>query len=97
MAGGPDVHYLDEVRAVDYGIEFPAVDLQVVAHVAQLLHHARIAFGINVFRIDARGVVEIVERSLVAAHVTLVEQEKTADPFFVAVPAGGIFGRRNGG
>ena len=97
VAGGPEVHHLDEVRAVDHGVELPAVDLQVVAHVAQLLHHARIAFGVDVFRVDARGVVEVVERRLVAAHVALVEQEKAADPLFAAVLAGGIAGRRNGG
>ena len=69
MLGRVDIHYFDQSRTADHGIQFFAVNLQVVAQVAQFLDYARVPFGVDVFCVDARFVVEIVERGLVAAFV----------------------------
>ena len=79
MPGGGDIHHLDQVAAIDDGIELVAVYLNVVADVAEFVHHAGIAFRVNIDMVDARFVVVVVERGLVAAHIPLVEQEKTFD------------------
>lgn len=90
----PHIHHLDEMRTVDHCVELVAVNLYVVSHIAQLLHDARITFGIDIFRVDPRLVVEIVERGLVAAHIPFVQQEKAAD--LTAFPSrNGRRGRRH--
>ena len=77
MLGRVDIHYFDQSRTADHGIQFFAVNLQVVAQVAQFLDYARVPFGVDVFCVDARFVVEIVERGLVAALIAFVQQEES--------------------
>ena len=72
MTGRSDIHHLHEMAAVDDGIELRAINADVVAHIAQFLHHAWIALGVEVLQIDARSIVKPVERTFVGAHVALV-------------------------
>ena len=67
-------HHLDEVGTVDYGIQFRAVGLYVIAHVSKLKNYVGVGFGVDVAAVIACGCVEKVERTLVAAHVALVQQ-----------------------
>lgn len=77
MLGRVDIHYFDQSRTADHGIQLFAVNLQVVAQVAQFLDYARVPLGVDVFCVDARFVVEIVERGLVAALIAFVQQEES--------------------
>ena len=75
------VHDLHEVRAVHHHIEPVLVDGDVVPHVAQLLHHVGVALRVDVALVTACAGIEVVDRALVAAHVALVHEEETLDPF----------------
>ena len=77
MFGGSYVHHLDEMRAVDYGVELVAVYLDVVAHVSQFLDYAGIPLRVDILRVDAGFVVVVVERRFVATHVSFVQQEES--------------------
>ena len=79
VPGGRRIHHFHEIRAVDYHPQLAAVDGQVVAHVAQFLDDTGVALGIDILDIDAGGVVVIVQRAFVAAHIAFVEQEESGD------------------
>ena len=79
MPGCLHIHHFHKVRAVDDSIELAAVDAEVIAHVPELEGHSRIALGEYVACVCSGGIVEVVEGSLVAAHVAFVEQEEALD------------------
>ena len=81
VAGGGDIDDLDVVRAVDDGIDFGAVDLDVVADVAEFLDDFGVALGIDVAGVGAGLVVEVVDGGTVHAHVALIELVESLDPF----------------
>ena len=72
--GGGGVHHLHLVRHVHHGIQSAAIHRQVVAHVAKFLGHRGVGVAIYVAGVDAGGIVVVVERAFVAAHIALVEQ-----------------------
>ena len=98
MLGCREVHHLDQIRAVDHRIQTLAIDLQVVAHVAQLLDNVWIALRKDVARILARLVIEVVQRGLVASHISLVQQEESLHVAHHRIGIGndGIVGRKDG-
>ena len=73
------VEYLHLVRAVDHGVQTIAVNLQIIAHIAQLLRHVGVRLGVDVPAVGGGGVVVVVERRFVAAHIPLVEQVEAYD------------------
>ena len=75
------VHHLHLVRCIDDGIQPVAVNGQVVAHIAHLLRHARIGIAIDVPCVFACGIVVVIQRGLVAAHVALVQQVEALNVF----------------
>ena len=93
VPGGRHIHHFHEIRAVDYHPQLAAVDGQVVAHVAQFLDDTGVALGIDILDIDAGGVVVIVQRAFVAAHIAFVEQEEAGD---VSGVSGAYAGLRRG-
>ena len=71
--GGGGMGHLHLVRHVDHHPQAAAIDLDVVAHVAQLHHLVGVARGIDVAMVGAGLEVEVVERAFVRPHVALVE------------------------
>ena len=71
---GTGIKHLHLVRAVDNGIEPRAIDLKVIAHIAQFLGHIGISLGVDITAVNGGGIVVIVECRLVGAHIPLVEQ-----------------------
>ena len=65
------------MRAVDDSIEAIAIDLDIVADVAQLFDDIWIAFAVDVADIGAVAEVEVVDSGFVATHIALVEQVHT--------------------
>ena len=72
-----DIHHLDIVGTIYNRPEFVAVDLNVVSHVAEVFYFIRVAFAVNISRVDACFVVIIVERRLIRSHIAFVEQKKS--------------------
>ena len=77
MLGCIDIHYLDIIGTIYNRPEFVTVDLNVVSHVAEVFDLIRVAFAVNISRVNACLIVVIVERSLVRSHIAFVEQKKS--------------------
>ena len=71
------LHHLHLVRAVDHGIEPVAVELQVVAHIAQSHDHVGVRLDVEVFIVCARREVELVDACLILAEGAFVENVHT--------------------
>ena len=56
------VHHFHVVGAVDYRPELPAVDLDVVAHVPEILDLIGVALPVDVAGVDPGRVIVVVER-----------------------------------
>ena len=76
------------VGTVDHHIEPGPIHLYVVAHIAQFLDYGGVALGIEVAHVVALHKVHIVERTLVAAHVSFIKQIHALH----ALPRHGMFG-----
>ena len=77
MFGRIDIHHLDIIGTIYNRPEFVAVDLNVVTHVAEVFYFIRVAFAVNIPRVDACLIVVIIERSLIRSHIAFVEQKKS--------------------
>ena len=71
------IKHLDLVGTVDHGVHTAAIDLQIIAHITKFFRHVRIRLGVDIPAIRGCGVVVVVKRGFVAAHVSLVEQVET--------------------
>ena len=90
-----DIHYLDIIGTIYNRPEFVTVDLNVVSHVAEVFDLIRVAFAVNISRVNACLIVVIVERSLVRSHIAFVEQKKSvyiASNLFPRIHQGGSEG-----
>ena len=80
MAGRTLVHHLHQVRTVHHSIKFAAIDGDVIAYISQFLDHFGVARRKDVALVTARRSIKKVERTLVAAHISFVQQEKSLYP-----------------
>ena len=77
------IHYLNKMRAINDGVKFVSVDLNIIAYIPQFFYHTRIPFGKDIFPVIACLVIKIIERSFITAHIPFVEQK---EPFDTSVP-----------
>ena len=79
LAAGVLVEHVHFVGAIDDTIHIATVDADVVAHVAHLLGDCGVGIGKDIADIFTLGIVVVVERGLVPAHVTLTQQVEALD------------------
>ena len=72
MAGIVFIHYFNEVRAIDNGIQFITVNLNIIAYISQLHHNRRIGLGIDVFMIISGGIVKEVQGTFITSHISFI-------------------------
>ena len=73
MAGIVFIHYFNEVRAIDNGIQFITVNLNIIAYISQLHHNRRIGLGIDVFMIISGGIVKEVQGTFITSHISFIQ------------------------